>query len=67
MSLTTFIIYAHDKTMAHKNEWRTSEFTLHLLELLGGWPGALITQHVIRHKNKKHPFKELFGLLSLSI
>jgi len=54
MSLTTFIIYARDKTMAHKNEWRTSESTLHLLELLGGWPGALITQRVIRHKNKKN-------------
>jgi uncharacterized membrane protein YsdA (DUF1294 family)/cold shock CspA family protein len=60
MSLITFIIYARDKTMAYKNEWRTSESTLHLLELLGGWPGALITQRVIRHKNKKTSFQITF-------
>jgi uncharacterized membrane protein YsdA (DUF1294 family)/cold shock CspA family protein len=63
MSLTTFIIYARDKTMAHRNEWRTSESTLHLLELLGGWPGALITQRVIRHKNKKTSFQITFWII----
>lgn len=63
MSLTTFIIYARDKTMAHKNEWRTSESTLHLFELLGGWPGALITQRVIRHKNKKTSFQITFWVI----
>ncbi len=63
MSLTTFIIYARDKTKAHKNEWRTSESRLHLLELLGGWPGALITQHVIRHKNKKTSFQIIFWVV----
>lgn len=63
MSLITFIIYARDKTMAHKNEWRTSESTLHLLELLGGWPGALITQRVIRHKTKKTSFQITFWII----
>jgi len=57
MSLATFIIYAYDKTMAHKNKWRISEKKLHLLAFLGGWPGALITQRVIRHKTRKHLFK----------
>jgi uncharacterized membrane protein YsdA (DUF1294 family)/cold shock CspA family protein len=60
MSLLTFIIYARDKTMAHKGEWRTSEQTLHLLEFLGGWPGALITQRAIRHKNKKTSYLVVF-------
>jgi len=63
MSLITFVIYAHDKTMAHKNKWRTSESTLHLLEFLGGWPGALITQRVIRHKNKKPSFQITFWII----
>ncbi|WP_340121505.1 cold shock and DUF1294 domain-containing protein [Methylobacter svalbardensis] len=63
MSLITFIIYARDKTKAHKKEWRTQESTLHLLELLGGWPGALITQHVIRHKNKKTSFQVFFWII----
>lgn len=65
MSLATFFIYAIDKTKAHKNEWRISESTLHLFELLGGWPGALITQHVIRHKNKKTSFQITFWIIIL--
>jgi len=63
MSLTTFLAYAGDKTKAQRNEWRTSESTLHLLELLGGWPGALITQRVIRHKNKKISFQITFWFI----
>lgn len=63
MSLVTFIIYARDKTMAHLKKWRTSEQTLHLLEFLGGWPGALITQRIIRHKNKKTSFQIVFWII----
>ena len=65
MSLVTFLAYAIDKTKAHKNQWRTQESTLHLLELLGGWPGALISQKVIRHKNKKLSFQVVFWLIVL--
>jgi uncharacterized membrane protein YsdA (DUF1294 family)/cold shock CspA family protein len=63
LSLLTFIVYAYDKTKAHKDEWRVSEKTLHLLALLGGWPGALITQRVIRHKNKKTSFQVIFWII----
>lgn len=63
LSLLTFIVYAFDKTKAHRNEWRVSESTLHLLELMGGWPGALITQRVIRHKNKKTSFQMIFWII----
>jgi uncharacterized membrane protein YsdA (DUF1294 family)/cold shock CspA family protein len=64
MSLVTFLAYARDKTKAIKNEWRTKESTLHLLELLGGWPGALITQKIIRHKNKKSSFQVAFWMIT---
>jgi uncharacterized membrane protein YsdA (DUF1294 family)/cold shock CspA family protein len=63
MSLLTFLVYARDKSKAHKNEWRTPESTLHLFELLGGWPGALITQKLIRHKNKKTSFQVTFWII----
>jgi len=63
LSLLTFIVYAYDKTKAHKNEWRVSEQQLHLLAFLGGWPGALITQCVIRHKNKKKSFQVIFWII----
>ncbi|MEZ8096937.1 DUF1294 domain-containing protein [Photobacterium swingsii] len=57
LSLLTFAVYAKDKRAAVKGEWRTKESTLHLLSLMGGWPGALIAQRKLRHKTKKQPFK----------
>ena len=59
----TFLFYAYDKSMALKDKWRISEATLHLLELVGGWPAALITQYTIRHKNKKQSFQITFWLI----
>jgi uncharacterized membrane protein YsdA (DUF1294 family)/cold shock CspA family protein len=63
LSLSTFIAYAMDKIKAHSNEWRISEKTLHWLEFLGGWPGALIAQRVIQHKNKKTSFQVVFWVI----
>ena len=59
-SVVTFIAYAIDKSAAQKGRWRTNEWTLHLLSLVGGWPGALIAQSVLRHKSRKQPFRLLF-------
>jgi uncharacterized membrane protein YsdA (DUF1294 family) len=33
-----------------------SENTLHLLELVGGWPGALLAMKLFRHKTRKLSF-----------
>jgi len=35
---------------------------LHLLSLLGGWPGALIGQGLFRHKTSKQSFQFMFWL-----
>jgi len=59
-SLITFIVYAVDKSAARTGAWRTQESTLHLLSLLGGWPGALVAQQKLRHKSKKHSFRVIF-------
>src|SRR5882757_8855508 len=40
-STLAFLVYAHDKSAAQHGEWRTRESSLHLLGLVGGWPGAL--------------------------
>jgi uncharacterized membrane protein YsdA (DUF1294 family) len=61
-SLVTFIAYAVDKSAARKGRWRTKEGTLHLLALIGGWPGALVAQSVLRHKSRKQPFRVIFWL-----
>ena len=59
-SLITFTMYAVDKSAAKKGAWRTQESTLHLLSLVGGWPGALIAQQKLRHKSKKQSFRSVF-------
>jgi len=57
VSMITFIAYAIDKSAAQAGRWRTSESSLHLLALLGGWPGALLAQQTLRHKSKKGSFR----------
>lgn len=38
---------------------------LHALELLGGWPGALLAQQLLRHKTKKTSYQVVFWLTIL--
>ncbi len=64
-SLVTFVIYAMDKSAAKKGKWRTQESTLHLLSLVGGWPGAIIAQQKLRHKSKKQNFRIIFWITVL--
>jgi uncharacterized membrane protein YsdA (DUF1294 family)/cold shock CspA family protein len=59
-SAFTFLVYAKDKRAARRNRWRTKESTLHTLALIGGWPGALIAQQVLRHKSRKNAFQFAF-------
>lgn len=61
-SLITFIVYAWDKSSAMNDRWRTQESTLHLFALIGGWPGALLAQRLIRHKSKKQSFLVMFWI-----
>lgn len=60
LSVIAFAVYAWDKSAARSGAWRTEENTLHTLALLGGWPGALIAQQVLRHKSRKASFRFVF-------
>lgn len=60
MSLLTFAAYAVDKSAAQAGRWRTQESTLQSLALLGGWPGAVFAQQLLRHKSSKRPFLWMF-------
>ncbi len=53
----SFIAYGFDKSAAMNGRWRTPETTLHLLSLLGGWPGALVAQQMFHHKSRKLEFQ----------
>ena len=59
-SLLTFWLCGHDKRRAETGGWRTSESTLHLVEMLGGWPGAFLAQRFFRHKISKTSYQIAF-------
>ncbi|MBU2966020.1 DUF1294 domain-containing protein [Amphritea sp. 2_MG-2023] len=65
VSLLTLAIYYKDKSAAVAGAWRTPESRLHLLALLGGWPGAIIAQQTLRHKTQKKSFRVTFWLTLL--
>ena len=63
VSVTSFVCFAAyglDKRRAANGSRRMPEQTLHMLALLGGWPGALLGQRQFRHKTKKLPFLIVF-------
>ena len=59
-SLIAFVAYALDKSAARNGAWRTQEGTLHFFGVIGGWPGALAAQRLLRHKTRKRPFQVVF-------
>jgi uncharacterized membrane protein YsdA (DUF1294 family)/cold shock CspA family protein len=68
MSVLSFFTYATDKAAATAGRWRTSESTLLVIGLLGGWPGAIFAQQRLRHKTRKASFQLAFwGTVLLNI
>jgi uncharacterized membrane protein YsdA (DUF1294 family)/cold shock CspA family protein len=65
LSLICFFVYVYDKQMSIRGGWRIRESSLHWLEFIGGWPGALIAQMVIGHKNSKMAFQFIFSVIVL--
>ena len=66
MSLVSAAALAWDKRQARWGRWRVSEATLHVLELLGGWPGSWLAQVVFRHKTRKRSYRVMFWLCTLA-
>ena len=66
MGVLAYGAYALDKRRARAKEWRLSEAALHLLELLGGWPGAFLAQRRLRHKCSKGSYQLVFWLIVLA-
>lgn len=60
MSILAVLMYALDKSAATRQRSRTPERTLHVVALLGGWPGALFAQNAFRHKSSKPSFQSGF-------
>lgn len=62
-SLLGLLLYWLDKRSAQGGGRRTPENTLHLVELAGGWPGALLAQQFLRHKTRKASYQTVFWLI----
>ena len=68
VSAICYLAYATDKAAARAGRWRVSESSLLALGLLGGWPGAIIAQQVLRHKSAKTRFQIVFwGTVALNV
>ncbi|WP_068875995.1 MULTISPECIES: DUF1294 domain-containing protein [unclassified Phenylobacterium] len=57
INTATFAAFALDKRAAERRARRLPERRLLTLAALGGSPGALIGQQVLRHKTRKEPFR----------
>ncbi len=60
VSAITFGAYAIDKSAARFKQRRVAETSLILLGMLGGWPGAILAQQLLRHKTTKQSFRAVF-------
>ena len=65
LSFACLATYAADKSAARDGRWRTPEQSLLLLGLVGGWPGAIVAQQLLRHKAKKASFQSAFWVTVL--
>ena len=68
LSLVCLMAYAFDKAAAVGGRWRFSERSLLTLGLMGGWPGGLVAQQLLRHKSSKASYRQAFwGTVMLNV
>lgn len=63
LSVISFGQYAADKRAAQRNSWRIPESTLQFTSAVGGWPGSIVAQQILRHKTRKASFLGTFWLM----
>ncbi|MFG0245553.1 MAG: DUF1294 domain-containing protein [Phycisphaerales bacterium JB052] len=68
MSIVSAAMHAADKRRAIKARRRIPERSLHSMELVGGWPGAIMMTRMIRHKTSKPSYMwTLYAIAALHI
>ena len=56
LSIITFLLYGYDKGQAKLGGLRVPEIVLHVLALLGGFPGGWLGRAMFHHKTRKPVF-----------
>ena len=64
INVITCATFADDKRAAELGRRRISERDLLTLAFIGGTPGALIAQQMLRHKTRKEPFRSTLWTLA---
>ncbi|MDO4643596.1 MAG: cold shock and DUF1294 domain-containing protein [Cardiobacteriaceae bacterium] len=59
-SIAAVALYSYDKRAAEDGKQRIPNTTLHLISLVGGWPGVLIARPLLRHKLNQKRFRAFF-------
>ena len=65
-SVVSYLFYWRDKDAAGEGAQRKPEGMLHLMDMLGGWPGGLIAQKQFRHKTVKASFQSVFWVTAVA-
>ena len=66
MGLVTFVAFWLDKRRAVRGDRRIPERTLHALEVLGGWAGAIVAMMLVRHKNRKASYWLVTAMIAVA-
>tara|TARA_Y100001956_G_C4119404_1_gene186588 strand:+ start:565 stop:1170 length:606 start_codon:yes stop_codon:yes gene_type:complete len=64
-STITYLVYAVDKQAQHTGGVQIPNIAFYVLNLCGGWPGALFAQSIMHHKYTNLDFRLLFWLSTL--
>ncbi|MGY3571858.1 DUF1294 domain-containing protein [Vibrio sp. SCSIO 43135] len=64
-SAVTYSLYGYDKTAEATGGWRVPETLLHVISVMGGWPGAILAQSILQHKSRVPVFMFIFWLTLL--
>jgi uncharacterized membrane protein YsdA (DUF1294 family) len=66
LTITTFCMYGLDKLLSKIGDVRTPELILHLLAVLGGFPGGWLGRAIFKHKTNvsEHPWFLIVLVLS---
>lgn len=67
-SIVSATMHIADKRRAVRGRERIPERSLHSMELIGGWPGAIFITRMIRHKTSKPSYMwVLYGIAGTHI